>query len=85
MAKRNIRLTRLYRYLETAPALFLTSSPARSTVANNSAERRMAILAAHLVYLFTIGVRRFQAELEMPAKDTLYPFELLSPQQFCQT
>jgi hypothetical protein len=56
MADCNIRLPRLYRYLEASQALLITSAQARSLTLNKLAKLRQTIGAAHLFYFFAADV-----------------------------
>jgi hypothetical protein len=82
MAKRNIRLSGLYRNLKASPTLLITPAQARRASLNNLAKRRLTIGTAHLFYLFAPDIPRLQTKLEMFAKNTLDPLELFFAKQF---
>ncbi len=78
MADCNIRLPRLYCYLEASLALLITAASARSLTLNKPAKPRLTIGAAHPFYFFAADVPCLQAELEMFAKNTLDSFKLFA-------
>jgi hypothetical protein len=58
MAKRNIRLSGLYRYLKASPTFFITPAPASRAASNNPAKLRLTIDTAHLFYFSALDIPR---------------------------